>query len=132
VVNNFMTEAGWVVVWAWCESRGAAVVWAAGGAKLVAELDLTGAGSGAITTLKAAGGTCAFCRVFKTDGGKLDAWGGAAHAVLAAPAITESPANRASLEIWGKVNGAKRRAQPVCRRNKIGGRWTQFKIIRQV
>jgi hypothetical protein len=56
-----MTDAGLTLLWAWWDKRGAA----AGEA-------LASAGTGAIKTLKADGGTCAWRKIFKMLGGRSD------------------------------------------------------------
>ena len=55
-----MTDAGLTLLWAWWDKRGAAACGA-----------LALAGTGAIKTLKADGGTCAWRKIFKMPGGKL-------------------------------------------------------------
>jgi hypothetical protein len=62
-VNSFMTDAGLTLLWAWWDKRGAAACEA-----------LASAGKGAIKTLKADGGTCAWRKIFKMPGGR-SAWG---------------------------------------------------------
>lgn len=58
-----MTDAGLTLLWAWWDKRGAAACGA-----------LASAGKGAIKTLKADGGTCAWRKIFKMPGGR-SAWG---------------------------------------------------------
>jgi hypothetical protein len=75
-VNSFMTDAGLTLLWAWWDKRGAA----AGEA-------LASAGKGAIKTLKADGGTCAWRRIFKMPGGKSDGEARLAGAALSSDAV---------------------------------------------
>ena len=157
-----MTEAGWVGVWAWCESLGGrlgavavavaevavvvvdvvAGVFGVAGAKVEAEAEAAEAlaGKGVISTLNADGGTWACCRIFKTAGGKAGACvptlgpalGPAVHAVLAEPIRMANPARRTHPKLRATAKGAKRRAQPLCWRKKNKERCTQFKLIRRV
>jgi hypothetical protein len=76
VVNSFMTDAGLTLLWAWWDKRGAATGEA-----------LASMGKGAIKTLKADGGTCAWRKIFKMPGGKSAGLARAVGAALSSDAV---------------------------------------------
>jgi hypothetical protein len=79
-----MTDAGLTLLWAWWDKRGAAACEA-----------LASAGKGAIKTLKADGGTCAWRKIFKMPGGRSD-WGERlVGAVLSSDAVVAAVADAA-------------------------------------
>jgi hypothetical protein len=110
VVNSFMTEAGLLAIWAWCDKR-------AGIAALVPAPDPAPelAGKGAITTLTAEGGICACRSDFKTAGGKA-CWAEGVCASACGPSalVLQIAANKAS------------------RQRKNRGLCARFKVMPQV
>ena len=79
-----MTDAGLTLLWAWWDKRGAA----AGEA-------LASAGKGAIKTLKADGGTCAWRKIFKMPGGRSDGEARPVGAALSSDAVVAAVAGAA-------------------------------------
>ena len=92
-----MTDAGLTLLWAWWDKRGAAACEA-----------LASAGKGAIKTLKADGGTCAWRKIFKMPGGR-SAWGArAVGAALSCEAVVVMAS--AAGAAWDAPKAAKSKA----------------------